>query len=60
MKPPNDIVTIFGTVYRNARVEKVERDGVIISYWTANGGFAITKVDLNVLPADFLKQWRND
>ena len=59
VKPPNDIVTVFGTVYRNAQVEKVERDAVIISYWTANGGFAITKVDLNVLPADFLNKWRN-
>ena len=58
-KPPNDIVTIFGTVYKNAEVEKVESDGVIISYWTTDGGFAISKLDFKILPAELRNHLAN-
>lgn len=59
VKPPNDIVTIFGTVYKNAEVEKVESDGVIISYWTSDGGFAISKLDFKILPAELRNHLAN-
>ncbi|MEI7535302.1 MAG: hypothetical protein WCK57_13120 [Verrucomicrobiae bacterium] len=57
-KPADNIVTIYGTVYRHAQVEKVETDGLVISYWTANGGFAVTKLDFRMLSPELQKQYQ--
>jgi hypothetical protein len=56
VKPTRDIVPIYGEVFKNAQVEKVQADGVIISYWNAHGGFELTWVDFNVLTPEFRKQ----
>ncbi len=57
-KPTNEIVTIYGTVYKNAQVEKVEPDGIIISYWTAAGGLAMSKVYFEDLPHELRQQYQ--
>jgi hypothetical protein len=57
-KPTDSIVTIYGTVYKNAQVERVVADGVLISYWTDDGGFAITKLDFKMLSPELQKQYR--
>jgi hypothetical protein len=57
-KPASEIVTIYGTVYKNAQVEKVDRDGIIISYSTAGGGLGMSKVDFKDLPYEFRQQYQ--
>lgn len=56
-KPTNEIVTVYGMVYKNAKVEKVEANGIIISYWTSEGGFAMCKVYFVDLPYEFRRQY---
>jgi hypothetical protein len=56
-KTTNEIVTVYGAVYKNAKVEKVEANGIIISYWTAEGGFAMCKVYFVDLPYEFRRQY---
>jgi len=55
--PANDFVTTTGTIYKEARVEKVEPDGVIISYVPARGGIAMTKVSFEDLPSYLRQQY---
>ena len=57
-KPTNEIVTTFGTVYKHALVEKVESDGLIISYWTSSGGLGLTKVYFEDLPYELRQQYK--
>ena len=57
-KPADNIVTIYGTVYHHAEVEKVAADGLVISYWTTNGGFAVTKLDFRMLSPELQKQYQ--
>jgi hypothetical protein len=45
-----DIVTVYGTVYKNAQVEKVDSDGLLISYSTPGGGLGMAKVYFSDLP----------
>lgn len=45
-----DLVTTTGATYRAALVEKVEPDGLVVSYMPAGGGIAITKVLFEDLP----------
>jgi hypothetical protein len=51
-KPGIDIATATGAIYKNVRVEKVDRDGFIISYTPARGGMVITKVYFDDLSAE--------
>jgi hypothetical protein len=53
----NQLVTIYGTVYKNAQVEKVYWDGVMISYSTSGGGLGISKVYFKDLPKEFRQQY---
>ncbi|HTY86565.1 MAG TPA: hypothetical protein VMB80_03795 [Candidatus Acidoferrum sp.] len=39
-----ELATATGAHYKNVQVEKLEPDGVIISYTPAQGGMAMTKV----------------
>jgi hypothetical protein len=57
LPPANDLVTITGAVYKEARVEKVEPDGLIISYVPARGGVAMTKVLFEDLPDQLRQQY---
>lgn len=57
LPPAYDLVTITGAVYKEARVEKVEPDGVIISYVPARGGIAMTKVSFEDLPSYLRQQY---
>jgi hypothetical protein len=59
-RPTNEIVTIYGTVYKNAEVEKVDPDGLIISYWTSGGGMAMCKVYFTDLPEDVRQRYGKD
>jgi len=49
----DDIVTTSGEVYKNAYVEKVESNGLIVSYSIANGGLAMTHIAFADLPEQF-------
>jgi hypothetical protein len=49
VKPGPEIVTATGAVYKNTRVEKVEPDGITISYSPPHGGIAITKLNFDEL-----------
>jgi hypothetical protein len=51
----NEIVTVTGQIYKNVRVEKMESDGIIISFPTASGGIEMTKIYANEL-TDALRQ----
>jgi cytoskeletal protein RodZ len=53
--PTSEIVTVAGVTYKNVRVEKVEWDGIIISFTPASGGTAMTKIYANEL-SDALRQ----
>jgi hypothetical protein len=55
VKPANEIATATGAVYKNTHVEKVEPDGITISYAPAHGGIAIAKLNFDEL-SDELRQ----
>ena len=55
--PTHDIATISGAIYKNVFVEKVEPDGIIISYTPALGGMGMTKVTFDDLPANLRQQY---
>jgi len=57
VKPTNEVVTIFGTSYKNAQVEKVDPDGIIISYGTAGGGMGMSKVYFSDLLYEFRQRY---
>ena len=54
----NDLVTTTGAIYRAAKVEKVEADGLIVSYVPTGGGVAVTKVYFEDLPDELRKQYQ--
>jgi hypothetical protein len=54
-KPTIEIATISGAIYENVHVEKVEPDGIIVSYTPARGGMGMTKIDFTDL-SDELRQ----
>ena len=56
----NAIVTVTGGIYNNAHVEKVEPDGLTVSYTPARGGMAITKIDFDVLPDEWQRKYGYD
>jgi len=56
-KPTIDIATASGAIYKNVYVEKVEPDGIIISYTPARGGMGMTKVNFNDLSAEWRQQY---
>ncbi len=56
-KPSDQIVTIYGTIYRHVEVQKVGSDGLTISYWATDGGFEVTKLDYQLLPPNLRKQY---
>jgi hypothetical protein len=56
-KPANEIVTADGTIYENTEVEKVESDGMIVSYRTAGGGLAMSKIYFEDLPAELRQRY---
>jgi hypothetical protein len=56
-KPSNEIATLGGAIYANVHVEKVESDGIIISYTPARGGMGMTKVLFNDLSAELQQRY---
>jgi len=54
-KPTNEIATASGAIYKNVYVEKVESDGIIVSYTPALGGMGMTKIYFDDL-SDELRQ----
>jgi hypothetical protein len=57
VKPGTDLVTIYGTVFKKAQVEKVYWDGILVSYSTSSGGLGISKVYFKDLPPDIRQQY---
>ncbi|MGD0350383.1 MAG: hypothetical protein ABSB84_08745 [Verrucomicrobiota bacterium] len=55
--PTNQIMTVSGYTYKNAHVEKVEPDGIIISYTSGNGGMAMTKLYFEELPSELRQRY---
>ncbi len=43
-KPTDEIATLSGAIYENVQVEKVESDGIIVSYKPSRGGMGMTKI----------------
>ncbi len=56
----NEIETATGAIYRNALVEKVEPDGIIVSFTPAGGGLAITRISFDELSDELRKQYGFD
>lgn len=57
MKPANQLVTVNGDVYNNVNVEKIDPDGIYISYTPAAGGIAITKIYLYELSPELRQRY---
>lgn len=51
------IVTLSGKIYKNASVQKVAPDGLLISYAPPNGGLGIAKIKFTDLPADLQQRY---
>ena len=57
-RPVNELVTITGKIYKNVEVERVEDDGIVISYTPAHGGWATAKVPFEDLPGQLRQQYK--
>jgi len=58
VNPANELATATGAIYENVHVEKVESDGMIISYTPARGGVAMTKVYFDDLSAEARQRYQ--
>jgi hypothetical protein len=56
-KPTNEIATASGAIYENVYVEKVEPDGIIVSYTPALGGMGMTKILFDDLPNELRQRY---
>jgi hypothetical protein len=56
-KTANEIATTDGTIFKNAEVEKVESDGIIVSYSSPGGGLGMSKVYFADLSAAVRQQY---
>ena len=56
MRMANELVTTTGSIYKNVVVERVKEDGIVISYTPPNGGWAMTKIYFQDLPAAIRQQ----
>ena len=56
-KPTNEIATASGAIYKNVYVEKVESDGIIVSYTPARGGMGMTKIYFYDLSAELRQRY---
>jgi hypothetical protein len=56
-KPADEIETISGATYKNVYVEKMDSDGIIISYTPAHGGVGMTKVTFDDLSAELRQRY---
>jgi hypothetical protein len=56
-KPTNEIATASGAIYKNVYVEKVESDGIIVSYTPAHGGMGMTKITFDDLSAELRQRY---
>ncbi|MGH7942774.1 MAG: hypothetical protein ACREFR_17075, partial [Limisphaerales bacterium] len=56
-KPRDELVTVSGTVYNDARVEHVNPGGIVISYTLQGGGLGMTEIDISDLPSAFRQKY---
>ncbi len=56
-KPANEIATTDGTIFKNVEVEKVESDGIIVSYSSPGGGLGMSKIYFADLSAAVRQQY---
>jgi hypothetical protein len=59
-KPVIVLTTVSGAVYNDVHVDKVEPDGITVSYTPENGGMAITKVSFDVLSDEWRQKYGFD
>jgi hypothetical protein len=57
-KPSDELVTVGGAVYYHAHVEKVDQNGIVISYTLRSGGLGMTEVDASDLPSDLRQKYK--
>ena len=58
--PSNEITTASGAVYKSVQVEKVEPDGLTVSYIPSGGGIGIVKIKFDQLSDEWKKQYGFD
>jgi hypothetical protein len=56
--PANEIATTTGAIYKNVYVEKVESDGIIVSYTPTRGGMGMTKIYFDDLSAELRQRYQ--
>ena len=56
----NTFVTLSGKIYRNAKVTRIEPDGLNISFRTFNGGLGGGKISFEDLPLDIQQRYGYD
>jgi hypothetical protein len=59
-RPTNEIATVSGAIYKNARVEKVEPNGITVSYTPAGGGIGAVKINFDELSDEWRQQYGFD
>jgi hypothetical protein len=57
-KPSDELITVGGAVYYHAHVEKVDQNGIVISYTLQSGGLGMTEVDASDLPNDLRQKYK--
>ena len=57
-KPSNQIVTVHGIVFNNVFVEKVNPNGLVISYTLRNGGLGMATVDASDLSSALREKYK--
>jgi hypothetical protein len=53
----SDLVTTDGTVYRQAQVERVEPDGIAVTFAPPGGGIGMAKLKFRNMPEDVQRQY---
>lgn len=56
-RPANQLVTTTGAMYKSVEVERVELEGIVISYTSVNGGWATVKIPFQELPPEIRQQF---
>jgi hypothetical protein len=56
----NEIVTVSGATYENTRVERVEPDGLTVSYIPSGGGLGLSKIKFDELADEWRQRYGYD
>jgi hypothetical protein len=56
-KPADNLVDVYGRIYRHAEVIKAGKDGILVSYWNAVGGFEMSWIEFKDLPLSLCQRY---